>query len=440
MNIGKINPHFLEKLQLKSTISKEIEDKISKNILEQLIMARNPNIRTIVSFKNEKDREKFVQKNTSLKILLKLNIIPSLIIVSDKNTILDLSDDNLIDNIEEDQRLYQSMNYVSELLNINKFKNSLFPYTGKNVTIAFLDSGIGQNFESLDYSSIEQINLTGEEPSDENFHATLLIHILKNNSPDFGEGFIGICPDVKIIDFKIFDNAGIAFMSDFLRAFDYILENDVKFDILLTCSSTLNPSSNGNDILSKSCDILFNKLNAIIVVSGGNFGPESNTIGSPGTSKSVITVGAISKQSKITYFSGKGSNDMSDNKPEVFFPGSKVTIPVKGIDTYEISGTSTSATICAGIIALIKEAKPQITKDEILELFNNSKTFMLKSKSENIIGFIDVVKIFKSLGIYEEKPIPYSTLVKKAIYLSLGFIIISLILFYLVLFIDFILI
>ena len=440
MNIDKIDPSFCKKLQPKSTISKEIEEKIGKNILNQLLLARKNNIRAILSFKNENNRKKFVQKNKDLKILLKLKIIPSLVIESDKKTIFKLSDDNLLFYIEEDQRLYQSMNYVSELLNINKFKNSLFPYTGKNVTIAFLDSGIGQNFESLDYSSIEQINLTNEEPSDENFHATLLAHILKNDSLEFGEKFIGICPDVKLIDIKIFDNAGVAFMSDFLRAFDYILENNIKFDILLLCSSTLNPISNGNDILSKSCDILFNKLNIIIVASGGNFGPESNTIGSPGASKSAITVGALSKQSKITYFSGKGSNDVIDNKPEVYFPGSKVTIPVKGINTYEISGTSTSATICAGIIALIKEAKSQITRDEILELFNNSKTFILKRKSENVIGFINVVQIFKSLGLYEKSPVPYSILVKKAIYLSVGFIIISLILFYLIRFIDFILI
>ncbi|MBA7681581.1 hypothetical protein ES703_89921 [subsurface metagenome] len=384
MNVDKIHPSFLEKIKLKPIISKEIEERIGKSTLDQLILSRESKIKTIISFKNDSDRKKFIKNHKNLEIISTFEIIPSLLMEIDQKTIFDLSEDGLIKCIEENQRLYQSMNNVSELLNIKRFKNSLLPFTGKNVSIALLDSGIGKNFESLDYSSIHQINFTNEEPSDENFHATLLTHILKNKSSEFGEGYIGLCPDVKIIDFKIFNNAGVAYFSDFLKAFDHILENDFKFNILLICSCTLNPVSNGNDILSKSCDILFNKLNIIIVTSGGNFGPEFNTIGS--------------------------------------------------------SGTSISATFCAGIIALIKETKPQITRDEILELFNKSKTFMAKRKSENVVGFIDVVQIFKILGLYEEKPVPYSTLVKKAIYLSIGFLIICLILFYSIRFLDFILI
>lgn len=440
MNVDKIYPSFLEKIKLKPTISKEIEERIGKSTLDQLILARESKIKTIISFKSDSDQKKFIQNHKNLEIISTFKIVPSLLMETDQKTIFDLSEDELIEYIEEDQRLYQSMNTVSELLSINKFKNSLLPFTGKNVTIVLLDSGTKKDCDSLDYSLIEQINLTNEEPSNENFHATLLTHILKNKSTEYGEGFLGLCPDIKLFDLKVFNNAGVAFISDFLRAFDYILEKIIKFDILLICSSTLNPSSNGNDILSKSCDILFNKLHIIIIASAGNFGPESNTIGVPGASKSAITVGAISKEGKITYFSGKDLIDMNNYKPEVYFPGSKITVPVKGIDTYEVSGTSISATICAGIIALIKEAKPQITRNEILELFNKSKTFMLKRKSENAIGFIDVVEIFKLLGFYEEKPVPYSILVKKAIYLSVSFAIISLILFYIIRLLDFVLI
>ena len=53
MNIDKIAPSFFEKLQPKSTISKEIEKKIGKNILNQLILARKNNIRTILSFSSD---------------------------------------------------------------------------------------------------------------------------------------------------------------------------------------------------------------------------------------------------------------------------------------------------------------------------------------------------------------------------------------------------
>ncbi len=51
MNVDKIHPSFLEKIKLKPIISKEIEERIGKSTLDQLILAREFKIKTIISFK-----------------------------------------------------------------------------------------------------------------------------------------------------------------------------------------------------------------------------------------------------------------------------------------------------------------------------------------------------------------------------------------------------
>lgn len=421
MKTAKIDPSFYQKLS------------------QNLILSDQNKIRTIISFKSIKNREVFVSNNSNLKVLNYFDVIPSVLIEVNKEKILELSENDLIEKIEEDQRLYQSIDYCNELISINKFKDSLYPITGKNVSLALIDSGIDKTCKSLDYSQIKQINLTNEEPSNDNFHATLIAHILKNLSPEFGKDFLGLCPDIELFDFKVFNKNGVAYFSNVLEAIDYIFDKKLNLDIILLTCTTLAPS-NGEDILSESCDILSNSRDTIIIASTGNFGPESDTIGSPGLSKSVITVGGTSKQSIISYFSGIGSKSVDKYKPEVYFPGSKITIPVKGIDAYEVSGTSISAAICAGIISLIKEAKPHITKDEILELFSEAKRPILKYKMIGAQDLIDVVRVFTILDLYEEKPIPYSALIKKSVKISIYFIALLITAFFLIRLIDFILI
>jgi len=67
------------------------------------------------------------------------------------------------------------------------------------------------------------------------------------------------------------------------------------------------------------CDALALK-GVVVVVAAGNEGPKEGTIQSPGTSKNAITVGAIDKHMKITFYSSRGPVN-GIIKPDLVAPG-----------------------------------------------------------------------------------------------------------------------
>ncbi|MFX1555364.1 MAG: hypothetical protein ACFFBV_15680, partial [Promethearchaeota archaeon] len=114
----------------------------------------NQQWRVIISFENLSKREKFIEKNKDLKIRGKFDLIPSVNTNLTKEQITNYEKENLIKQIEEDQRLYLSMLDVIEILEFDDYKNSQISFTGKNINVGIIDNGINRNIlesESLPY-------------------------------------------------------------------------------------------------------------------------------------------------------------------------------------------------------------------------------------------------------------------------------------------------
>jgi len=89
---------------------------------------------------------------------------------------------------------------------------------------------------------------------------------------------------------------------------------------------------------------------------------------------------------------------------------------------------------------LLRETNSEISRREVIELLNSSKSHLFKKHLDKSLEMVDVVKIFELLGLYQERPIPYFVLVRKALSLSIYFIIGIILLFFLIRLLDFILI
>ncbi|KKK96294.1 hypothetical protein LCGC14_2664210, partial [marine sediment metagenome] len=203
-------------------------------------------------------------------------------------------------------------------------------------------------------------------------------------------------------------------------------------NILLLPFITLDPSD-GKDILSLSCNALVGKK-ILIVSPAGNFGPESHTIGSPGAAKKVITFGTLEKEIIIPEFSGRGPTLDERVKPDFCLPGSKIKLPLSSKLYLSVTGTSISASIGVGIIALILEYNPEISFEEIKKLLEKSSLDLNYDINAQGNGIITIPRIFKSLDLYHEKIVPYSYLLKKSLKLSIEFLIVLIFVFYFVLF------
>ncbi len=104
----------------------------------------------------------------------------------------------------------------------------------------------------------------------------------------------------------------------------------------------------------------------MIVFSAGNSGPGGNTIGSPGTAKNVLTVGAMGhgNSSAIAGFSSRGPTDDGRVKPDIVAPGSSTVSAAGDAENSNVidsgttsikSGTSMSAPTIAGGAALARQ-------------------------------------------------------------------------------------
>jgi subtilisin family serine protease len=125
----------------------------------------------------------------------------------------------------------------------------------------------------------------------------------------------------------------------------------------------------------------------VVVASAGNTGPDPMTIGVPGNTPYIITVGAMTDNytpgdptdDVLASFSSAGPTAEGFVKPEIVAPGghllgmmdkeSKLAIEhpefFDGKFYFTMSGTSQAAAVVSGIVALMLQAEPYLTPDDV---------------------------------------------------------------------------
>ena len=422
---NKIKSQFLEAFDIKTKTDKDLK------------------YRTIISFQNTIKRENFIAKRKQLIILKSIDFIPSIVVFLNENQIQELQSDDSVIKIEEDQKLYLSMLDVVEIIGLSNYRKSKIPFTGYNVVIGVIDDGINPNFETISniiinkYKQSEKApNVNTKNKNEIVSHGTLMATLIGNQFLDDNGKVIGIAPNAKIYDFDISNLREEYHISNILEVFDFILKNGIKLDILLLPLTTLEPSD-GNDILSIACNLLVDK-GFIIICSAGNFGPESYTIGSPASAEKVITIGSLTKEMTIAYYSGRGPTLDERLKPDLCLPGSKIDIPLSNELRIRFSGTSISAALGAGIIALLKENNPNLSYKDVMKIFQNVSIDMDYENISQGYGTVNIMDIFRRLGYYqqEKKIIPYKYLIKKSLEVSIEIIIVLIIIYLIVNFLN----
>jgi len=399
MNSERIYPLFSKKLVEQNEL--EILKAIDKNY----VLETEKKYRIILSFDDISKRDSFVFKYNDLKILKQFELIPSISLDLKKEQIQELVKVELIKLIEEDQKAYLSLLDVIEKIGLNQYRSSKNALTGNNIRIGIIDNGINENFDTFAGVDVVHYSLNSldiKKQKSEITHGTLMANIVVNQYLDDNNNIIGIAPDSKIIDFDISNDKEEYFFSDILSIFDLIIKNKISVDVLLISFTTLHPSD-GKDILSLACNFLVD--NGIVIVSpAGNFGPENFTIGSPAAAEKVITFGSYTKKGKISYFSGRGPTLDERIKPDFCLPGSKIEIPLSEENRIVLSGTSVSAAIGAGIIAIIKELDRKMS---YIRIFATIKRASKSLNYENISqgsGTIYIPELFKDIDFKKIAP------------------------------------
>ncbi len=275
---------------------------------------------------------------------------------------------------------------------------------GQGVTIAFLDTGIDPGFPSLRtgpsdlkdrflayYDAIGdrlyEPNRLLRSPRDPNGHGTHVAGLVLNSDRERG-AYLGIAPAAKFVAVRVLGEDGSGTYADVLQGLNWVVQNKTRYNIRV-----LNMSMYATPVAPYWADpynlavMAAWRAGIVVVASAGNGGPNPLSIGVPGNTPYIITVGAFTdnytpddfSDDYIPPFSAAGPTLDAFVKPDVIAPGAHMASLMRN-NTYlaqhypenrvsgqyfKMSGTSMSAATVSGIVALMLKAHPELTPDQV---------------------------------------------------------------------------
>lgn len=231
-------------------------------------------------------------------------------------------------------------------------------YTGTNVKVAVLDSGIYAHSELNIAGGISTVDYTGSY-SDDNGHGTHVAGIIaaKNN----GAGMVGVAPNVQLYAVKALDYNGEGTLADILEGLEWAISS--KMDIINLSLGTDTDS----ELLKDMVDRAYNAGILVVAAAGNSQNGKpltTDTVNYPARYDSAIAVAAIDSANHRGSFSSVG------NKVELAAPGVNIISAYvsNGTPGYAMmSGTSQAAPHISGMLALLKQKYPQMTNVQLRE-------------------------------------------------------------------------
>lgn len=290
--------------------------------------------------------------------------------------------------------------------------NGGLPITGRDVTVAVLDTGVNSQHNDLTGKVIQNVRLFDSQSTLPGFHAPAPVENLANTDPVSGHGtfvsgiiaasgasssgkFSGVAPGAKILGLS----AGDLNLSYILSGFDYLLDRGASYNVrVVNCSFSSNTIFDFNDPVNIATKMLTGR-GVNIVFSAGNSGAGNGTLNPYATAPWVISVGATDDKGKLAGFSSRGVFGARNQKPSLSATGVNV-VSLRGLGTQNgtlsfangadatrltpaempyyttADGTSFSAPQVSGAIALMLEANPNLTPAEIKEILQRSASPM----------------------------------------------------------------
>ncbi|UJL45644.1 S8 family peptidase [Virgibacillus sp. NKC19-16] len=272
--------------------------------------------------------------------------------------------------------------------------------TGTDINIAVLDTGVHPHQDLTESTNriiaFKDFINDRQDPYDDNGHGT---HCAGDAA---GNGFLsdgkyrGPAPEAGVIGVKVLNRMGSGSLSTIVSGIQWCIDNkeEHQIDVISLSLGAAADESDCNDPLVQAVEAAW-ESGIVVCVAAGNSGPDQRTIGTPGISSRVITVGAIDDQNtddrsdeEIAPFSSRGPACGEESKPDILAPGVNIIslrAPRSFLDKtnkssrvesnyFSLSGTSMATPICAGIAALVLQANPEYTPDQVKQELLQSAT------------------------------------------------------------------
>ena len=280
---------------------------------------------------------------------------------------------------------------------------------GHGVTTAVLDTGISPHPDLKGRIVAFGDMLYGKKRMyDDNSHGTHVAGIIAGSGGLSSGLYAGIAPASQIVAVKVLDQKGEGKIRFLIEGIKAILRNRDKWQIRIVNISigTLPHQGDEEEMeLMRWVDRLWDE-GLVVVTAAGNFGPRSGTVTIPGISKKVITVGASDdgnqkdRYGKVgTNYSVRGPTSECVCKPDLVAPGSYIRScngfsQKKNQKAYSVkSGTSMSAPVVSGAVALLLSKYPDMKNVEVKLRLLMSADDMGKDPNIQGRGLLNIEKL-----------------------------------------------
>jgi serine protease AprX len=325
--------------------------------------------------------------------------------------------------------------------------NGGFPLSGKGIGVVVNDSGVdgthkdiefgknlvqnvmgSTNLNALESSLLPVTYLEGVANTDTNSgHGTHVAGTVGGTGAMSGGKYEGVAPGADLIGYG---SGAALFVLDGIGGFDYAIANQARYNIrVITNSWGSSGDFDPNNPINIASKEAYDR-GITVLFAAGNEGPGENTHNPYAKAPWVISIGAGEKDGALADFSSRGTKGVGgtfemdgkvwtwEDRPTVVAPGvdiisTRVLAPVSSLAIQadaeliepaylpfytSMSGTSMATPHAAGIVALLLEAKPELSPDEIKQVFQDTATNMPGYESWEVgAGYINAYAALDSV-------------------------------------------
>ncbi len=283
--------------------------------------------------------------------------------------------------------------------------------TGKGERIGVIDTGVDPTNPDLvgKIAAWHDFVNGRATPYDDGAHGTHVAGTLVGGAA--GGGAIGVAPGATLVVAKALSGQGSGDGSLLIQAAQWMMDPDgdpatADYPTVIS-NSWVSPAATDTWFLPMVR--AWRALGIVPVFAAGNVGG-AGTIGSPASYSESVAVGAIADDKTLADFSSQGPITWAAASDEGFAPGTVVGKPdfvapgefvmssVPG-GWAEMSGTSMAAPHVAGAVALLRQAAPTMTVDQVVATLKATADDLGAQGPDNQFGagMVDVFAAVKSV-------------------------------------------
>jgi serine protease AprX len=297
---------------------------------------------------------------------------------------------------------------IAEVVGAHDFYRAGF--TGKGVGVALIDTGVASvdgltSGNVVDGADLSFDSQTGAAHVDGFGHGTHLASIIAGRdavgtpASDLDPAkFVGIAPDSTLVDVKVGASNGAVDVSQVIAGIDWTVQhardNGNNIRVITLAYGTDSLQSSSVDPLAFAVENAW-KHGIVVVAAGGNDGDTTKTLADPASDPHVIAVGAMDDAGTVDTSDDTvpswSTHGTTQRHVDVVAPGVSVLglkVPGGLVDRQNPqaavgsrfergSGTSQAAAVVSGEVALMLDANPGLTPDQVKEILTGNAALPL---------------------------------------------------------------